>query len=93
MSGTNPFKKEYGDDEEMGSDLLDDFFDHLGFKDSAFQNVPAEMHKTKYIGTRQIYDYMRKRVGKVDEKAPPGKATNEKRKVTLAKNESTPPPQ
>ena len=69
----------------MGSDLLDDFIDHMGFKDSAFQNVPAEMRNTSYIGTRQIYDYMRKRVGKVDERTPNGKAGIKNRKITPAK--------
>ena len=46
----------------------------------------------KYVGTRQIYDYMRKRVGKVDERKPNGKAANEKRKITPAKNKQSPPP-
>ena len=73
------FKKKFGDEEEMGSDLLADFIERLGRKDPGFDEVPEEMLKTKYIGTRQIYDYMRKRVGKVDERAPPGRAVNDKR--------------
>ena len=82
------FKKKFGPDENMGTDLLDDFVDHLGYKDHMFRNVPAEMLNIKNIGTRQIYDYMRKRVGKVDERAPTGRGVNDRRKITPAKEET-----
>ena len=83
------FKKKFGDEEDMGSDLLDDFIDHLGFKDAAFRNIPADMLNIRNLGSRQIYDYMRKRVGKVDERTPKARAANEKRKITPAKKEQT----
>ena len=87
------FKKKFGPDENMGSDLLDDFIDHLGFKDLMFRNVPDEMLNTKNLGTRQIYDFMRKRIGKVDERAPTGRAVNDRRKITPAKDETAQTPQ
>ena len=83
------FKKKFGDEEDMGSDLLDDFVDHLGFKDAAFRNIPTDMLNIRNLGSRQIYDYMRKRVGKVDERTPKARTATEKRKITPAKKEQT----
>ena len=58
---------------EMGVDLLKDYADHLGYKDPDFRGVPESMLSTTYAGSRQIYEYIRKRVGKLDEKQTPRK--------------------
>ena len=52
----------------MSMELLHDFVDHMGFKDKDFRDISADALKTTHAGTMQIYDYMRKRIGKLDEK-------------------------
>ena len=61
---------------EMSMDLCNNFIRHLGIKDKSFRRLPSRVLKTTNEGFRQIYEYVRKRVGhKVDEKpATPGRA-------------------
>ena len=72
-----------GEQPRMSMELLADFIDHMGFKDRHFQNIELAKLRTTDSGTFQIYDFMRKHLGRHDEvRVPtPGKA----------KPQSTPP--
>ena len=73
-----------GEKPEMSMELLYDFIDHLGFHDAQFRNLKPEVIKTTHAGTNQIYDYIRKHLGRHDERkvSTPGGKT---------KSKSTPP--
>ena len=61
-------KEELGHEPYMSMEVLGDFLDHLGFKDKQFRSIDVDTLKTTQKGTLQVYDYMRKRIGKLDEK-------------------------
>ena len=46
---------------EMDEELLRNFFDFLGFKDSAFNGLPDEVYNIKiYKGSKMIWDFLKK---------------------------------
>ena len=46
---------------EMDEELLRNFFDFLGFKDSAFNGLPDEVFNIKiYKGSKMIWDFLKK---------------------------------
>ena len=71
----------------MSTDLLADFVDHLGYKHRDFRDVPDAMLSTKNVGARHIYDYIKKRVGRVDEKVLPQRVSKLKPRSTPQKTE------
>ena len=91
---------QHGAQPPMSMELLHDFVDHMGFKDKDFRDISADALKTTHAGTMQIYDYMRKRIGKLDEKqmatptsktraktTPPGVTAGEKSKDDQANDQ------
>ena len=57
----------YGPPKEM----LADFMDYLGQKDKRFRNIAYSALNTSHKGTYQIYDPLRKRVQRIEEKPTP----------------------
>ena len=85
-------KKEDGGDTCMSPALLADFADHLGYHDKDFQSLPDSKLSTTYKGARQIYEYLRKRMGKPDERSTPRRALRSKGKAPASKpNKPTTP--
>ena len=60
--------------------MLADFMDYLGQKDKRFRNIAYSALNTSHKGTYQIYDPLRKRVQRLEEKNMPRsvKASKEK---------------
>ena len=58
------------DTPQMSMDLLMDFIDALGWKSKHFQGIRFEQLRLKDKGTNAIYDYIRKRLPRTDEKTP-----------------------
>ncbi|MAJ97173.1 MAG: hypothetical protein CMI56_00975 [Parcubacteria group bacterium] len=77
---------EAGGELDFSLELLYDFVAHLGTEDKAFRNLPAEVLVTTNEGFRQIYEHVRKRVGKVDEKVVATRSRVVKEKSTPPKN-------
>ena len=71
---------EQGEPQQMSMDLLQDFVQHLKSRSSKFRGVNLYELKSSQPGTGQLYDYMRKRVGKHDQQ----------RSVTPAKLKTAP---
>ena len=86
-------KKENGDDVDMSPELLADFVDHLGYKHRDFRDIPDAMLSTRLIGTRHIYDYIKKRVGRVDEKVLPNRTSKLKQSTSPTKAENAKAPE
>ena len=61
-------KEVAGYDPQMTFEYLVDFIDHLGFKSKVFQGIDQDALSTSDKGTLSIYDFMRKKMGKPDEK-------------------------
>ena len=58
------------DPPQMSMELLLDFIDALGWKSKHFQGIRFEQLRLKDKGTNAIYDYIRKRLPRTDEKTP-----------------------
>ena len=71
-----------GEKPRMSPEILRDYIDHLGFHDSQFRNIASEAVKTTHAGTGQIYDYLRKHLGKHDERSVPPPSGKTKAKAT-----------
>ena len=64
------------------------FMKHLAKKDKAFRNIKFESLRTEHRGTCQIYDYVRKHLGRHDEK-PASMSETPKAKRTPTKANPT----
>ena len=55
---------------EMDKELLINFMDFLGFKDPDFNGLPAKVYDTStYKGTKMIWDYIKKKLFRGEERA------------------------
>ena len=71
---------------EMDQDLLMNFFDFLGFKDSDFNGLPEKVYDTSvYQGTKMIEDFMRKKLFKGEEKVATRQKPSTKKKAPASK--------
>ena len=77
-----------GEKPRMSLEILRDFIDHLGFHDGKFRNIAPDGVKTTHTGTAQIYDYLRKHLGKHDERRVPTPVSKTKPKPTPPKIKS-----
>ena len=75
-------QEQLGEKPRMSPEILRDFIDHLGFHDGQFRNIAPEAVKTTHAGTGQIYDYLRKHLGKHDERSVPPPSGKTKAKAT-----------
>ena len=80
-----------GEKPRMSLEILRDFIDHLGFHEGQFRNIAAEAVKTTHTGTAQIYDYLRKHLGKHDERIVVTPASKTKPKATPPKTKPETP--
>ena len=67
----------------MTQALLSDFIDYLGFKVGDFKGLPEDLYDPKYNkGTKNIYDFIKKRLFKSEEKPVGTKKASTKKKAT-----------
>ena len=69
--------------------LLYSFMDYLGKKSAKFADIPTDYISTTDPGTRQIYEYMKKRLDKKDQAQISTRSTKAKEKSTPEKVETT----
>ena len=81
-------ENQLGEKPRMSLEILRDFIDHLGFHDGQFRNIAPDAVKTTHQGTAQIYDYLRKHLGKHDERRVPTPVSKTKPKPTPPKIKS-----
>ena len=74
-----------GEKPRMSLEILRDFIDHLGFHDGQFRNIAPDAVRTTHVGTYQIYDFLRKHLGKHDEQSVPTPVAKAKPKPTPTK--------
>ena len=70
----------------MTQALLSDFIDYLGFKVGDFKGLPEDLYDPKYNkGTKNIYDFVKKRLFKSEEKPVSTKKASAKKKAPAPK--------
>ena len=78
-------KDQLGAEPKFSIDAVHEFVQYLGKKDRKFKGIHRDALITTHTGTYKIYDYMRKRMGKPDEKQLTNPASKSKAKTTPAK--------
>ena len=72
---------------EMDEELLRNFFDFLGFKDSAFVDLPGEVYDIKiYKGSKMIWDFIKKQLFKAEERPVTRQKKSTKKKSSAQKS-------
>ena len=67
--------------DEMSEEVLQSFFDFLGFKDEAFTGLPDHVYDSKHnVGTKMIEDFLKKKMFRGEEKPATRQNTSAKKK-------------
>ena len=74
----------------MTQGLLTDFIDYLGTKVQDFKGLPEELYDPRYNkGTKNIYDFVKKRLFKSEERPVAAKKASTKKKAPSPKLAAT----